>query len=342
MTVHHCHDCGHDFADDLTVTTAADATPAEDDDQPPDDWAPIDLAPIAEAIRRGDIARTLPTVLQVADHLPWFYRARINQLFGESGGGKSWVGMQAVAETVVAVSGRWWSTGRTTRTASPRTPRAARRRPGRHRPADYRNPSGAIPPAWNGSTKAPTGSPRRPPPAKRYALRRQPNDDGEVAQWFAIVKRMTRLPGGPRRHHRPRAQRQGSPQRLRHRLAAQGAAVTGASYRVDTLKEPTWPRREASSPSPRIGWAIGRRDPSPPRSTCTPPRTVRCASNWRSAKAGGHGAWREVPGRRTSCERVSRYRRRAGGVAAGRLQVGQRQDGRLRLAPRMPCRGGGS
>ena len=28
------------------------------------------------------------------------------------------------------------------------------------------------------------------------------------------------------------------PQRLRHRLAAQAAAVTGASYRVDTLKEP--------------------------------------------------------------------------------------------------------
>ena len=51
MTAHHCHDCGHDFADDLTATTAPDATPAEDDDDaPPDDWAPVDLAPIAEAI----------------------------------------------------------------------------------------------------------------------------------------------------------------------------------------------------------------------------------------------------------------------------------------------------
>lgn len=39
MTAHHCNDCGHDFADDLTIAAAPDAMPAEDDDQPPDDWA---------------------------------------------------------------------------------------------------------------------------------------------------------------------------------------------------------------------------------------------------------------------------------------------------------------
>ena len=51
MTAHHCHDCGHDFADDLTATTAPDAMPAEDDDQPPDDWAPVDLERAARHVR---------------------------------------------------------------------------------------------------------------------------------------------------------------------------------------------------------------------------------------------------------------------------------------------------
>lgn len=241
MTAHHCHDCGHDFADDLTATTAPDATPAEDDDDaPPDDWAPVDLAPIAEAIRRGDIARTLPTVLQVADHLPLFYRARINQLFGESGGGKSWVGMQAVAETVAAGERAlvvdWEDNphGIAERLVQLGVDQEAIAR------VDYRNPSGAISTGLERFDRGPYGIALVDSTGEAMAAGGvNSNDDGEVAQWFAIVKRMTRLPGGPavvtidhvpKDKEAPSAYAIGS-QRKR-------AAVTGASYRVDTLKEP--------------------------------------------------------------------------------------------------------
>lgn len=241
MTAHHCHDCGHDFADDLTATTAPDATPAEDDDDaPPDDWAPVDLAPIAEAIRRGDIARTLPTVLQVADHLPLFYRARINQLFGESGGGKSWVGIQAVAEVVTAGQRAlvvdWEDNphGIAERLVQLGVDQEAIAR------VDYRNPSGAISTGLERFDRGPYGIALVDSTGEAMAAGGvNSNDDGEVAQWFAIVKRMTRLPGGPavvtidhvpKDKEAPSAYAIGS-QRKR-------AAVTGASYRVDTLKEP--------------------------------------------------------------------------------------------------------
>lgn len=65
------------------------------------------------------------------------------------------------------------------------------------------------------------------------------NDDGEVAQWFALVKKLCRLPGGPAvviLDHVPKST-EASPL---HAIGSQRkrAAVTGAAYRVDTLKEP--------------------------------------------------------------------------------------------------------
>ncbi len=237
MTAHHCRDCGHDFADDLDPP--ASGTPP-DDDAPLDDWAPIDLAPIADAIRRGDIARTLPTVLQVADHLPLFYPGRINQLFGESGGGKSWVGIQAVAEVVTAGQRAlvvdWEDNphGIAERLVQLGVNQEAIAR------VDYRNPSGALSTGLERFDQGPYGIALVDSTGEAMAAGGvNSNDDGEVAQWFAIVKRLTRLPGAPavvtidhvpKDREAPSAYAIGS-QRKR-------AAVTGASYRVDTLKEP--------------------------------------------------------------------------------------------------------
>lgn len=65
------------------------------------------------------------------------------------------------------------------------------------------------------------------------------NADREVAQWFALVKQLCRLPGGPAvivLDHVPKAQ--DAPSSYAIGSQRKRAAITGASYRVDTIKEP--------------------------------------------------------------------------------------------------------
>lgn len=66
------------------------------------DWAPIDLAAIARDIIAGTREPTLPTIANVDGTHPLFYAARVNSLFGESGGGKTFLAQQAAADCVRA------------------------------------------------------------------------------------------------------------------------------------------------------------------------------------------------------------------------------------------------
>lgn len=223
-----------------TGTTPAAETPeaTQEDDAEADDWAQIDLVDLARAIREGRHERTMPTILAVEGHLPLFYAGRVNQLFGESGGGKSWLGLAAIRDVVrhdmraLFVDWEDNATGMAERLVDLGLDDDEIAR------VDYRNPSGAI-----SSGLERFGGP--------YAVAVidstgeamaaggvDSNADQEVAQWFAIVKRVCRLDGGPavividhipKDTEAPKSYAIGS-QRKR-------AAVTGAAYRVDTLKE---------------------------------------------------------------------------------------------------------
>lgn len=221
------------------------ATPAQVDDAPADDdWAPIDLAPIAARIRNGTHEPTVPVVLAVDGALPLFYAERINSLFGESGGGKTWVALAAVAE--VARARRRALLVDYEDNANGIAERLVLLGLDDDEIAcvDYVNPStgiglgidavaaraielvyGIVVIDSTGEAMAAGGV--------------DSNADREVAQWFALVKRLCRMPGAPavvvldhvpKDREAPSAYAIGS-QRKR-------AAVTGAAYRVDTIKEP--------------------------------------------------------------------------------------------------------
>jgi hypothetical protein len=225
---HECLDCGHHF------------TPA--DERPDDDWDSIPLAELAAAIRNGTHEPTLPTVLAVVGALALFYRARINALFGESGGGKSWLALATIAEVVrnggwalmadyednpVGIAERLVLLGLT-------DDEIAR--------VDYRNPVTGIG----------KGAGILEAEARTYDLvvidstgeamaagGVDSNNDGEVAQWFKLAKMMSRLPGGPAvlvLDHIPKDKE--APSSYAIGSQRKRAAVTGAAYRVDTIKEP--------------------------------------------------------------------------------------------------------
>ena len=62
------------------------------------DWAPIDLATI---LAEGHEPPS-PTILAVAGGPPLFYPGRTNAIFGESGGGKTWVALAAIRDELAA------------------------------------------------------------------------------------------------------------------------------------------------------------------------------------------------------------------------------------------------
>ena len=64
------------------------------------DWDRVDLVPIAAEIASGARQREQPTVLPVEDSIPLFYRGRVNQLFGQSGDGKSWLALAAAVDVM--------------------------------------------------------------------------------------------------------------------------------------------------------------------------------------------------------------------------------------------------
>lgn len=81
-------------------STDPTATVTADTDDTGDDWGRIDLVSIAAEIASGKREREKPTVLAVDGALPLFYRGRVNQLFGQSGDGKSWLALAAALDAI--------------------------------------------------------------------------------------------------------------------------------------------------------------------------------------------------------------------------------------------------
>ena len=232
VTAHECHDCHHQWADD------------DPDDPVDEDWGRIDLADIAAKIRSGEHQPITPTILAVTGAPPLFYPQRINSLFGESGGGKTWVALAAVAE--VARAGE-----RALLIDYEDNPAGIAERlvllglaDDEIANVDYRNPTSGIGLGLNALREAEhdahwsliiidsTGE-------AMAAGAIDSNADREVAQWFALVKLLMRLPGGPAvvvLDHVPKDK--DAPSSYAIGSQRKRAAVTGAAYRVDTLKEP--------------------------------------------------------------------------------------------------------
>lgn len=222
-----------------------DVSDADEDHLPEEhDWTPIDLVTIAAAMRSGDYEPIAPTVLDVEGAMPLLYPGRTNQLFGESGGGKTWVAIAAMAETVrsgeraLMIDYEDTPAGIAERLVllGLRDEEIAR--------VDYRNPTtGLLLGLEYIAQQLELGA---------YALvvldstgeamasgSVNPNADEEVAMWFRRVRELTRLPGGPAvvvLDHVPKDK--DAPTSYAIGSQRKRAAVTGASYRVDTLKEP--------------------------------------------------------------------------------------------------------
>ncbi len=75
------------------VTKLTDELPT---DETEGGWAPLDLT---DALT-GESTGPVPTLLEVEGGPPLFYVGRTNLIFGESGAGKTWVALAAVAETI--------------------------------------------------------------------------------------------------------------------------------------------------------------------------------------------------------------------------------------------------
>lgn len=60
-------------------------------------WQPIELAAVVAGLQAGTLQRPSPTVGRLSDGSHWLYAARTNGLAGESGCGKTWTALQAVA-----------------------------------------------------------------------------------------------------------------------------------------------------------------------------------------------------------------------------------------------------
>lgn len=228
-----------------TLQTATTAVQVLDDvEKPEDDWAPIDLAEIAGQIRRGELQPIMPTILDVRDSFPLLYKGRTNSLFGESGGGKSWVALAAACSVVRAG-------GRVLFIDYEDNPNGIAERlvllgltDDEITLVDYRNPTSGI--GYGIATLQERAL------AGEYELvvidstgeamaagGVDSNADAEVANWFAIVKTLFKLPGAPGvlvLDHVPKDK--DAPSSYAIGSQRKRAAVTGASYRVDTIREP--------------------------------------------------------------------------------------------------------
>jgi len=231
MTAYECNDCHHQWTqgDEPEV----DLIEAED-------WGRIPLAELAAKIRSGEYQPITPEILAVAGALPLFYRSRINSLFGESGGGKTWVALAALAEVVA-------NGGEAAMIDYEDNPAGIAERlvlmglsDDEIARVDYRNPTGGdlltglaqMTGAYDLVVIDSTGE-------AMAAGAVDSNSDREVAQWFALVKHFARLPSEPAvviLDHVPKDKE--APTSYAIGSQRKRAAVTGAAYRVDTLKEP--------------------------------------------------------------------------------------------------------
>lgn len=211
-------------------------------DEVDDDWGRYDLVAIAAKIISGDYAPELPTILRVADAMPLLYRGRTHSLFGPPGGGKTWVALAAIAEQlkagehVLMVDWEDAAPGTTARLVKLGCTADDIAR------LDYRAPATSLAYGWVALVASTLAYSLIVMDSTGEALAAQgvnPNDDGEVAGWMSMVKKLTRRPGNPAillLDHVPKASDNphGAPIGSQRKLAA----ITGAAFRCDTLIEP--------------------------------------------------------------------------------------------------------
>lgn len=218
--------------------TVLDQSESGDDD----DWGAIDLTELAAALRAGEYEPIAPTILEVEHQMPLLYRERINGIFGESGGGKTWVGLQAVVETLLHGGNAMVLDWEDHPSGIVERLLLLGCEPEHMAQLDYRNPSTALS----------VGVDRLLASLRQYDLIMidstgeamaaggvDSNSDQEVAQWFSIVKKLSRLEGAPAVliiDHTPKSE--DAPKAFAIGSQRKRAAITGASYRVDTIKEP--------------------------------------------------------------------------------------------------------
>lgn len=211
-----------------------------------DDWSPVDVAEIARAIRAGEYEPELPEILEVADGKPLFYYGRSNLVFGSPGGGKTWIALAAVAErlrageNVLFVDYEDSAAGtaeRLVRLGVTDTELEL---------LDYRSVATSL---QYGYPTLDLETPYRlivldSTGEALAAAGINPNDDGEVAGFMSIVKRLTRRKEAPAvilLDHVPKSSDNphGAPIGSQRKLAA----ATGSAYRCDTKISPAKGKR---------------------------------------------------------------------------------------------------
>ncbi len=224
---------------DLIATQTA---PAPTEAPIEDDWTRRPLADLARAILNGEHQPELPVHLEVTGGMPLFYLGRLHSIFGPPGGGKTWVALYVLAERlkagehVLMIDWEDAAQGTTQRLLQLGcTPDELER-------FDYRNPSTSLAYGWSQLIECTTPWTLIVMDSAGEALAAQGielNNDAGTAQWMQLAKRLARRPEQPSvvmLDHVPKSGDE--PAKMAIGSQRKLAAITGASYRCDTLVEP--------------------------------------------------------------------------------------------------------
>lgn len=235
---------GIEFSDhvDLTAMIGTQGEPEADDDEI-GDWDRRDLVELAKRMIEGDYEAERPVFLEVTDGMPLFYRGRIHSIFGPPGGGKTWVGLYALAERLQAgercamfdwEDAEQGTTQRLLQLGCTLDDLAR---------FDYRNPTSSLLYGWKQIETDKTPWTMIVIDSAGEALAAQGvelNDDKGTAQWFQLAKKLARRPEKPSIVMLDHVPKNAGDEPAKMAIGSQRklAAITGASYRCDTLIEP--------------------------------------------------------------------------------------------------------
>lgn len=211
-------------------------------DELDDDWSRRDLVALARAIAAGEHEPEVPVHLAVDGAMPLFYCGRLHSIFGPPGGGKTWIALAALVERlqdgqhVLLIDWEDAEQGTVQRLLQlGATPDDLER-------FDYRNPTTSLAYGMTTIEDDPTPWTMIVMDSAGEALAAQGvelNDDTGTAQWMQLAKRLARRAEQPSvvmLDHVPKA----GDEPAKYAIGSQRklAAITGASYRCDTLVEP--------------------------------------------------------------------------------------------------------
>lgn len=230
--------------DEFVPIEVAGAAGEGDELDDEDDWAPIDLVEIARKMMAGTIERTVPTVFSVEGASPLFYENRINCLFGESGGGKTWLSLAAAAEVAKAGDNVLFVDYEDSPLGAVERLLLLGLTPEQIGLIEYVNPVRGIGHGLEALEKrAEVGEFRLAildsTGEAMAAGGIDENDGGANRAWFKILKALSARIGGPAicvLDHIGKSK--DAPALFALGSQAKRAAITGAAYRVDTVVEP--------------------------------------------------------------------------------------------------------